>query len=113
MQLRPNTAREFSELFGKEILPALRRQPGFRDELLFVDPGGPEVVAISLWDSKENAETYNRATYPEVLKTLAKVIESPPEVRTFQLAYSTFHKIAIGVAANQSAITSPTAGVGG
>ena len=113
MQLKPNTHREFSELFDKQILPTLRKQQGFRDEMLFVDPGGPEVVAISLWESRENAETYNRATYPEVLKTLAKVIEGPPEVRTFQLAYSTFHKIAIGVAANQSAITSPTAGVGG
>ena len=113
MQLKPNTHREFSELFDKQILPTLRKQQGFRDEMLFVDPGGPEVVAISLWESRENAETYNRATYPEVLKTLAKVIEGPPEVRTFQLSYSSFHKIVVGVAANQSAITSPTAGVGG
>jgi hypothetical protein len=113
MQLKPNTHREFSALFDKEILPALRKQPGFKDELLFVDPGGPEVVAISLWDSKENAETYNRATYPEMLKILAKVTERPPKVQTFQVAHSTFHKIAIGVAANQSPNTSPTAGVGG
>jgi len=113
LQLKPNTHREFSELFEKQILPTLRKQQGFRDEMLFMDPGGPEVVAISLWESRENAETYNRATYPELLKTLAKVIEGPPTVRTFQLAYSTLHKIAVGVAANQSAITSPTAGVGG
>jgi heme-degrading monooxygenase HmoA len=113
MQLKPNTARGFLELFDKEILPTLRRQPGFRDELLFVDPGGPEVVAISLWDSKENAETYNRATYPEVLKSLAKVTDGTPKVETFQVAYSTLYKIAIGAAASQSSITSPTAGVGG
>ncbi len=113
MQLKPNTAREFFELFDKEILPALRKQPGFRDELLFVDPGGPEVVAISLWDSKESRETYNRTTYPEVLKTLAKVTSGTPKVGAFQVAYSTFHKIAIGAAASQSSITSPTSGVGG
>lgn len=113
MQLKPNTSRGFFELFDKEILPTLRKQPGFRDELLFADPGGPEVVAISFWDSKENAETYNRATYPEVLKTLAKVTDGTPKVETFKVAYSTFHKIAIGAAASQSAITSPTAGVGG
>jgi len=113
MQLKPNTHREFSELFDKQIMPTLRKQQGFKDELLFVVPGGPEVVAISLWESKENAETYDRATYPEILKTLAKVIDGTPVVKTFQVAHSTFHKIAIGVAANQSAITSPTAGVGG
>ncbi len=113
MQLKQNTHREFSELFDNKILPTLRKQPGFRDELLFVDPGGPEVVAISLWDSKENAETYNRANYPEVLKTLAKVTDGTPKVRTFQVAYSTFHKIAIGAAASESSITSQTPGVGG
>jgi heme-degrading monooxygenase HmoA len=112
-QLKPNKARESSDLFDKEILPALRRQPGFRDELLFVDPGGPEVVAISLWDSKENAEAYNRATYPEMLKTLVKVTDGTPKVQTFQLAYSTFHKIAIGAAASQSSITEQALGVGG
>jgi heme-degrading monooxygenase HmoA len=113
LQLKPNAHREFSALFDKEILPALRKQPGFKDELLFVEPGGPEVVAISLWDSKANAETYNRATYPEMLKTLVKVADGTPKVQAFQVAYSTFHKIAIGVAANQSPNTSPTAGVGG
>jgi heme-degrading monooxygenase HmoA len=113
LQLKPNAGKEFSELFDKQILPTLRKQPGFRDELLFLDPGGPEVVAISLWDSKENAETYNRATYPEVLKTLAKVTDGTPKVRTLQLAYSTFHKIALEAAAFQSSITSQTPGVGG
>jgi len=67
MQLKPNTQREFTEKFEKEIIPTLKRQQGFQDEMLFVVPDGPEVVAISLWDSKESAETYNRAIYPEVL----------------------------------------------
>ena len=48
LQLKPNTHKEFSELFDNKILPTLRKQAGFRDELLFVEPGGPEVVAISL-----------------------------------------------------------------
>jgi heme-degrading monooxygenase HmoA len=113
MQSKPNKNREFTELFEKEILPTLRKQQGFKDEMLFVVPGGPELVAISFWESKENAETYNHATYPEVLKTLAKVIERTPVVKTFQLAYSTVHKIGAAAFPNQSPTTSPTAGVGG
>jgi heme-degrading monooxygenase HmoA len=113
LQLKPNTHREFSDLFDNKILPDLRKEPGFKDELLFVEPGGPEVVAISLWDSKANAETYNRATYPEMLKTLAKVTDGIPKVQTFKVAYSTFHKIAIGAAAGQSSITEQAPGVGG
>ncbi len=83
LQLKPNSHAAFSELFDKEILPTLRKQPGFRDEMLFVDPGAPEVVAISLWDSKESRETYERTTYPEVLKTLANVTSGTPKVSTF------------------------------
>lgn len=99
MQLKPNAHREFTERFEKEIIPTLKKQQGFRDEILFVVPGGPEVVAISLWDSKQNAETYNRATYPDVLKTLANLVEPTPRVQTFDVAYSTSHKIAASVAA--------------
>jgi len=99
MQLKPNTHREFTEKFEKEIVPTLRKQQGFQDVILFVVPGGPEVVAISLWDSRQNAETYNRAIYPEVLKTLANLVEPTPKVQTYDVAYSTFHKIASAVAA--------------
>ena len=112
LQLKPNTHRQFSELFNKQIIPTLRKQQGFRDEMLFVDPGGPEVLAISLWESKENAETYNGATYAEVLKTLATVLDGTPQVRTLQVAYSTFQKIAAG-AGEGSLTTNPTPGVGG
>ena len=99
MQLKPNTLQEFTQAFESQIIPTLRKQQGFTDEMLFVDPGGPEVVAISLWDSKQNAETYNRTTYPEVLKTLEKVIDPTPEVRTLEVASSTFHKISTRAAA--------------
>src|SRR5437588_12962975 len=93
MQLKPNTRQEFTQLFESQVILTLRKQQGFKDEMLFVDPGGPEVVAISLWDSKQSAETYNRTTYPEVLKTQGKVIEPTPEVITVEVAYSTFDKI--------------------
>ncbi len=92
MQLKPNARKEFTEVFEKEVLPTLRKQEGFQEALLSIDPGGPEVVAISLWLSKENAETYSRATYPEVLNKLAKVIESNPRVKTFEVVSSTLHK---------------------
>jgi heme-degrading monooxygenase HmoA len=99
MQVKANSHKEFTEMFEKEIVPTLRKQQGFRDEILFVVPGGPEVVAISLWDTKQNADAYNQAGYQDVLKTLAKVIERTPELRTFDVASSTFHKIVARAAA--------------
>lgn len=98
MHLKPNTYAEFTQTFDKDVIPTLRKQQGFRDEILFAAPNGTEAVGISLWDSKENADSYNRSTYPQVLKTLAKVVEGTPEVRPFDVTISTCHKIGAAVA---------------
>ena len=98
LHLKPNSAGELTQTIEKEILPLLRKEKGFQDEITFVVPGGAKAVAISLWDHKENAEAYNRATYPQVLRALAKVVEGTPEVETYEVSNSTFHKIAARVA---------------
>ena len=113
LQLKPNASKEFKELLEKQIIPALRKQEGFKDEMLFIDPGGPEVIAISLWESKANAEAYQRESYADVLKKLAKVIESVPQVKTYELGFSTLHKLDAAALLNQSPNTTPAAGVGG
>ncbi len=94
MKLKANTAEEFSRLIENEILPLFRKQQGFRDVITFVAPERLEAVAISFWETKENAETYNRTGYPEILKTLAKVVVGTPKVETFELSSSTLHKLA-------------------
>ena len=95
--LKPIKREELTQMFEREILPLLQKQKGFNDEIAFVDPDGKQVLAISLWDSKESAEAYSRETYPQVLKTLARAIEGTPEVRGYEVALSTFHKAATTV----------------
>jgi hypothetical protein len=58
MRLKANSVAEFTQTLEKEIIPLLRKQKGFEDEIAFVVPGGTEAVAISLWDQKANAEAY-------------------------------------------------------
>jgi heme-degrading monooxygenase HmoA len=99
MHLKPNTRAEFEQTLEKEIIPLLQKQNGFQDEIAFVTAGGTEVVAISLWNKKEDADAYQRGSYPEVLKTLAKVVDGTPEIRNLEVTNSTFHKIAARVAA--------------
>ena len=94
LNLKPNSASDFTKTLELEILPLLRNQSGFKDEITFVGQNGKEVLAISLWDRKENADQYSRETYPQVLKGLAKVVEGTPEVQAYEVANSTFHKIA-------------------
>jgi len=94
MRLKPNTVSEFNKTLEKEVLPLLQKQKGFRDELTLVSSNGTEVLGISLWDQKQDAETYNRAVYPEVQKLLSKVIEGTPQVQTYEVSMSTIHKTA-------------------
>ena len=99
LRLKPNSVPELTRSIETEVLPLLRKQKGFQDEITFVVPGGTEAVGVSLWDQKENAEAYNKRTYPAVLKALAKVIEGTPRVQTYEVSNSTFHKIAAKTAA--------------
>lgn len=99
LQLKPNTAAELTKRLETQIIPLLRKQKGFQDEIAFVAQGGKEAFGISLWDSAEDAEAYSRAAYPEVAKLLATVVEGTPRVETFEVANSTFHKIAAAVTA--------------
>jgi heme-degrading monooxygenase HmoA len=97
MRLKSNSAQDFTRTLENEVLPLLRKQKGFQDELILVAQGGSEAVAISLWDEKESAETYARGTYPQVLTALSKVIEGTPKVQSCEVSNSTFHKIAAHV----------------
>ena len=99
LHLKPNTLSDFTKTFESNVLPILRKQKGFRDEITFAISGGTDVVAISLWDTKENAEAYNTAGYLEVLKSLDRVLDGTPKVRVSDVISSTMHRAAAGVSA--------------
>jgi len=96
MHLKPNTLSDYTRTFEKDILPLLRRQNGFKDEITFAGVSGVDVTAISLWENKADADTYNTNTYPQVLKTMERFIDGTPKVQTSDVVNSTFHKIAVG-----------------
>jgi|SRR3954462_14472820 hypothetical protein len=92
-RLKPSMLNDFNKTFEQEILPMLRKQKGFKDEITFFAPDSNELIAISLWDNKESADAYNTASYPEVLKLLSKTFDSTPKVRTSEVISSTFHTV--------------------
>jgi heme-degrading monooxygenase HmoA len=94
MQLKANSNAQFTQTLEKEVIPLLRKQDGFQDEVTFLVPGGNEAVAISFWQTKEKAEAYGRTGYSEVLKALSKVVEGTPQLQNCEVSNSTFHQIA-------------------
>ena len=93
LQLKPNSTAEFTRRLEKQVIPMLRKQSGFKDEITFVAASGTEAFGVSLWDKKENADAYNRGPYAEVTKILANLVEGTPRVDTYEVSNSTFHKI--------------------
>jgi hypothetical protein len=94
MQLKPNKTADFTQMLEEKILPLLRKQKGFQDELAFIGTDGTTAFGVSLWDTIESAETYGRDTFPAVIKLLSTVIEGTPKVSNYEVSNSTFHKIA-------------------
>jgi len=95
IHLKSNMLSDYTRTFEKNVLPLLRQQKGFRDEITLSNPGSVDVIAISLWDTRANAEAYNTNTYPEVLRTLARMVDGTPQVQTFEAVTSTFHNVAV------------------
>ena len=99
MQLKPKTSPEFTRLIEKEVIPMLRKQKGFLDEITFISPDLTEAVGNSFWESKADAEAYTRKGYAEVMKVLEPVVNGTPTVGTANVSNSTFHKVAAANAA--------------
>jgi hypothetical protein len=93
MDLKPDSAAEFTRTMENEIIPLLRKQKGFEYEITFVTPNGAEAVGISFWDDRENAQAYYRTIYPQVLGLLTKVIDGIPVVMNYKVANSTLHEV--------------------
>ena len=75
---------EFHTLFTNKVLPLLRKQDGFKDELLLVQD--QHVLAISVWNNLDSARRYETATYPQVDETLRPVMSGKPTIETFKYA---------------------------
>ncbi len=95
IHLKSNMLSDYTRVFDKDVLPLLRKQNGFKDEITLAGPGGVDVTTISLWENKKDADTYNTNTYPTVLKTLARFIEGTPQVHTYDVVSSTFEMHAV------------------
>lgn len=79
---------EFSKLMRTEVLPLMKKEKGFREDLMIL--GDKTGMSISVWDDRASAETYNMKTYPEVLKKLNPVLEGVPRVDTYDTILTTF-----------------------
>jgi len=87
-------AGELAQTIDRKIIPILQRQTGFVDGIVLVsDIESDEILALSFWKSRQDAERYNREQYPKVNEIISHLVERAPVIKTFNVDTSTSHKI--------------------
>jgi hypothetical protein len=99
LRLKSDSAGQFVQKMENEVIPLLRKQKGFLDELTLISQSGKEIYAYSFWESSEDAETYDRTGFQEVTKLLTGLVEGAVRIHTYMVANSTFHNTSVAAAA--------------
>jgi heme-degrading monooxygenase HmoA len=86
---KPETKDELLRTIRQEVLPILRKQPGFLELL----PFAPEIptehmFSITLWAERRDAEKYATEAFPKVQQMLKPFVAMPVTVRMHTLETS-------------------------
>ncbi len=93
-------AKELTTIINDKVLPILKKQVGFVDETVLASDTEPNrVLALSFWNTREDAERYQKEQYPAIHEMVRHLLETEPAIRTFNVDSSTAHKIAAEKAA--------------
>ena len=91
--IKPGKLDDATRLLENDVIPLLKQQHGFRDEITFFTEGLDEGFAISFWDSKDDLEKYERDVYPRVREKMVDLFEDLPIARNFEISNSTWYHI--------------------
>jgi hypothetical protein len=90
MQLKADSFILLSRKIENTIMPFLRSQKGFRQGVTSIAPERSTATEDTYWNTKEEAETYHRTGYLEVMKTLSEVVIAEPVTSIFERANSAY-----------------------
>jgi len=100
MTSKAGKSQELAHTINDKAVPILKKQRGFVDEIVLVSFGkANQVLALSFWNKREDAEEYRKEQYENIHNMVRPLLETEPEIRTFDVHTSTTHKIAASKAA--------------
>jgi quinol monooxygenase YgiN len=99
-RVRSGRSEELNNVIRDKAIPILRRQAGFVDEVTLVSQDEPNrIFAISFWDSKTEADKYNRDEFPKIAEVLKPILQQEPRIHPCNVSVSTISKISAEKAA--------------
>lgn len=97
---KPGQAKDAARSINDKVLAILKKQRGFLDEIVLVSTSDPnQVLALSFWKSREDAERYDHEQFSKIRDMMQDVLSAPPVVETYDVEVSTSHHITAGKAA--------------
>ena len=74
---------EFTKLFNDKVLPLLRSQDGFKNEIMMINDD--HVIGVSVWSGSDSLQKYATVTYPKVEQILSSLMSGKPQIENFEL----------------------------
>jgi heme-degrading monooxygenase HmoA len=100
MTSKPGKSQDLADTINEKAVPILKKQRGFVDEIVLVSNTDPNrVFALSFWNTQKDAEQYQRERYQKIHDTLRHLLETEPNIQTFDVHTSTPHRMTAGKAA--------------
>jgi quinol monooxygenase YgiN len=90
--LKPGKKEEFLKAWSSQVLPLLKQQSGFVDEVLLFESGTNAGAGLSFWKSQKDAERYHREVFHQATAHVQPFLQGEPTIHSYDVAASeTFH----------------------
>ncbi|MHB8568539.1 MAG: antibiotic biosynthesis monooxygenase family protein [Nitrososphaerales archaeon] len=88
-RVKPDRVDDFISEVRDKISPKLKQQNGIRRiYLLRSTDSSNEFISLTLWDSKEAAEEYEKSgPYKEIVESIKDLVESEPSITNFDVEF--------------------------
>ncbi len=93
VKLKPGVGPDYARTIDEVVIPIMRKCAGFRDEIAMVSTDGTQMVGISLWERREDAEAYSREAYRPEIEAIQGYMDGEPALVTYDVTNSTAHGI--------------------
>lgn len=97
--INPDHLDQLRDALDTMVIPTLQQQPGFVDAIESLDPESGELLCMTLWRTREDAESFDDNVFPRIAEQLTPLALEEPTVRLLEVQTSTVHKIAASKAA--------------
>jgi len=85
VNLKPGGGPGYARTVDQEVVPILRKFPGFRDQITIMSTDGKQAIGITFWDRREDIDAYVRDGYADVSSALKKCSEGAPVIATYNV----------------------------